>query len=318
MPDGERSRGRVRRGYARSCRTERLGPELAPVLGPLRAVERDALYLHACTGLADQEIAHATAVPIGAVRSRIRRARSRLHGPLITPGRDVIAGQLEHLQHARGLPLRCECLTRTSESIVARAERSARRERKTSRFQPSTPDDLGSSCFIRRQLSSQRWNRCCRRPADRRSADNGRGRRVLSALAVLDRLATRGPLTNSTCPAASPRMFSGPNAGPPPSSWSWERKAGAKRALDLLRTRFVASASMPVGLLRGTRGAYGSHVSAITVIVSRSHISLRSPHLSTRCVCWSGGVTSTRSGIGQPLTQSARPGMVLQRRSVRA
>jgi len=57
---------------------ERLGPELAAVLGRLSAEERDALLLHACAELTYEQIARATGVPIGTVRSRIHRARTRV------------------------------------------------------------------------------------------------------------------------------------------------------------------------------------------------------------------------------------------------
>lgn len=57
---------------------EQLGPELTRALTGLRAEERDALLLHAWAELSYEEIAAATAVPIGTVRSRISRARGRL------------------------------------------------------------------------------------------------------------------------------------------------------------------------------------------------------------------------------------------------
>ena len=61
---------------------ERLGPELAAVLSRITPVERDALLLHACAELTYEEIARATAVPIGTVRSRIHRARTRVRAQL--------------------------------------------------------------------------------------------------------------------------------------------------------------------------------------------------------------------------------------------
>lgn len=63
---------------------QRLGPELAAVLGQLTAEERDALLLHACAELTYDEIARATGVPIGTVRSRIHRARKRVRAHLET------------------------------------------------------------------------------------------------------------------------------------------------------------------------------------------------------------------------------------------
>jgi RNA polymerase sigma-70 factor (ECF subfamily) len=63
---------------------QRLGPELAAVLGQLTAEERDALLLHACAELTYDQIARATRVPIGTVRSRIHRARTRVRAHLET------------------------------------------------------------------------------------------------------------------------------------------------------------------------------------------------------------------------------------------
>jgi RNA polymerase sigma factor (sigma-70 family) len=62
----------------------RLGPELWAVLGRLTAEERDALLLHACAELTYDQIARATGVPIGTVRSRIHRARTRVRAHLET------------------------------------------------------------------------------------------------------------------------------------------------------------------------------------------------------------------------------------------
>lgn len=63
---------------------QRLGPELATVLGQLTAEERDALLLYACAELTYDQIARATRVPIGTVRSRIHRARARVRAHLET------------------------------------------------------------------------------------------------------------------------------------------------------------------------------------------------------------------------------------------
>jgi RNA polymerase sigma factor (sigma-70 family) len=63
---------------------QRLGPELAAVLSQLTAEERDALLLHACAELSYDQIARATEVPIGTVRSRIHRARTRVRAHLQT------------------------------------------------------------------------------------------------------------------------------------------------------------------------------------------------------------------------------------------
>ena len=63
---------------------ERLGPELAVALGALSPHERDALLLYACADLTYEEISRATCVPIGTVRSRIHRARTRVRAHLET------------------------------------------------------------------------------------------------------------------------------------------------------------------------------------------------------------------------------------------
>jgi len=63
---------------------QRLGPELAAVLGTLTAGERDALLLHACAELTYEQIARGTGVPIGTVRSRLHRARVRVRAHLET------------------------------------------------------------------------------------------------------------------------------------------------------------------------------------------------------------------------------------------
>ena len=61
---------------------ERLAPDLAAVMATLSPVDRDALMLHACAELTYDEIARATAVPIGTVRSRIHRARTTVRAHL--------------------------------------------------------------------------------------------------------------------------------------------------------------------------------------------------------------------------------------------
>jgi RNA polymerase sigma factor (sigma-70 family) len=61
---------------------QQLGRELATALADLSPVERDALLLHACAELTYEEIARATAVPIGTVRSRIHRARTHVRAHL--------------------------------------------------------------------------------------------------------------------------------------------------------------------------------------------------------------------------------------------
>jgi RNA polymerase sigma-70 factor (ECF subfamily) len=51
---------------------------VADAVAALPAPERDALVLHAWEGLAYEDVATALAVPVGTVRSRLHRARSRL------------------------------------------------------------------------------------------------------------------------------------------------------------------------------------------------------------------------------------------------
>jgi RNA polymerase sigma factor (sigma-70 family) len=59
-----------------------LGPAVAAALAGLRAPERNALLLVAWAGLDYEEVARATGVPIGTVRSRLHRARVRLRTAL--------------------------------------------------------------------------------------------------------------------------------------------------------------------------------------------------------------------------------------------
>ena len=59
-----------------------LGPELAAAPRRVAAGDRDALLLHAWEGLTYSEIAHATGIPVGTVRSRIHRARHQLRAHL--------------------------------------------------------------------------------------------------------------------------------------------------------------------------------------------------------------------------------------------
>jgi RNA polymerase sigma-70 factor (ECF subfamily) len=62
-----------------------LGGRLDQAIAALRPRERDVLLLVAAEGLGYQEVAEALAVPVGTVKSRLNRARSRLRtelGPL--------------------------------------------------------------------------------------------------------------------------------------------------------------------------------------------------------------------------------------------
>jgi RNA polymerase sigma-70 factor (ECF subfamily) len=57
---------------------ERIGQEIVAALDALAAADREALLLYAWGELSYEEIARAMATPIGTVRSRIARARTRL------------------------------------------------------------------------------------------------------------------------------------------------------------------------------------------------------------------------------------------------
>jgi RNA polymerase sigma factor (sigma-70 family) len=61
-----------------------LGPALAAALAGLRSQERDALLLAAWADLDYEQIAQATGVPVGTVRSRLHRARRHLRAALAT------------------------------------------------------------------------------------------------------------------------------------------------------------------------------------------------------------------------------------------
>ncbi len=55
---------------------------LAQALASLRAAEREVLLLHAWAELSYDEIALATGVPVGTVRSRLHRARHHVRAAL--------------------------------------------------------------------------------------------------------------------------------------------------------------------------------------------------------------------------------------------
>jgi RNA polymerase sigma-70 factor (ECF subfamily) len=63
-----------------------LGPRLAVALASLDAADRDVLLLAAWAELTYDEIAHATGAPVGTVRSRLHRARTRLRAHLASEG----------------------------------------------------------------------------------------------------------------------------------------------------------------------------------------------------------------------------------------
>lgn len=56
--------------------------ELRAALACVRAGDRDLLFLHACVELTYEECAVALGLPVGTVRSRLHRARARLHREL--------------------------------------------------------------------------------------------------------------------------------------------------------------------------------------------------------------------------------------------
>ncbi len=62
---------------------ERLAPELAAALASIPAADRDALLLVAWAGLSYEQVAVAMDVPVGTVRSRLNRARTRVRAHLI-------------------------------------------------------------------------------------------------------------------------------------------------------------------------------------------------------------------------------------------
>ena len=62
------------------------GPELAAALATLRPGERDVLLLFAWADLSYEEIATALGTPVGTVRSRLSRARSRIRELLAPTG----------------------------------------------------------------------------------------------------------------------------------------------------------------------------------------------------------------------------------------
>jgi RNA polymerase sigma-70 factor (ECF subfamily) len=75
----------ARKGELDRIEAERLGPALARALGRLRPSERDMLLLLVCSGLRDDELARATAVPVVTVHSRVDRARRHVRAQLGLP-----------------------------------------------------------------------------------------------------------------------------------------------------------------------------------------------------------------------------------------
>lgn len=84
-----RQESRELRAYARvaaESAESRTGPAVDPVVGvrladALRSLsrrDRDVLFLFACAELSYEEIARALGIPVGTVRSRLARARSKV------------------------------------------------------------------------------------------------------------------------------------------------------------------------------------------------------------------------------------------------
>jgi RNA polymerase sigma-70 factor (ECF subfamily) len=67
-------------------------PELFSALRQLRAVDRELFLLHAVGGLTYAELAHVTGAPIGTIRSRLSRTRSRLRSELQSLGANFTDG----------------------------------------------------------------------------------------------------------------------------------------------------------------------------------------------------------------------------------
>lgn len=72
-----------------SLEAAQLGPRLAVALAGLDAADRDTLLLAAWAELTYDEIAHATGVPVGTVRSRLHRTRTQLRLQLEAPEGDA-------------------------------------------------------------------------------------------------------------------------------------------------------------------------------------------------------------------------------------
>ena len=67
---------------------EELWPRVAEAVAQLPAAERDVLLLYAWEDLGYEEIAAALDIPVGTVRSRLNRARTRLRELRAPSGRE--------------------------------------------------------------------------------------------------------------------------------------------------------------------------------------------------------------------------------------
>jgi RNA polymerase sigma factor (sigma-70 family) len=64
--------------------------ELAEALAALRPAEREILLLHAWAELSDSEIADATGLPVGTVKSRLSRTRERMRNQFGEVGQEAV------------------------------------------------------------------------------------------------------------------------------------------------------------------------------------------------------------------------------------
>lgn len=69
-----------------------IDPEVAEALASLKAIDREVLFLFAYADLTYEQISIALEIPIGTVRSRLSRARSRLRDRLQAAGVEVNSG----------------------------------------------------------------------------------------------------------------------------------------------------------------------------------------------------------------------------------
>lgn len=80
---------------------ERVLPQVAAAVSKLSADDRETLLLIAWAGLSYQEVAFATDVPIGTVRSRLNRVRTRLQAALpgLAPELSIVHVPTEEANH---------------------------------------------------------------------------------------------------------------------------------------------------------------------------------------------------------------------------
>lgn len=66
------------------------GPALARALASIRPEERDVLFLYAWADLSYAEIAEALGLPVGTVRSRLSRARTKIRELMAADGEELV------------------------------------------------------------------------------------------------------------------------------------------------------------------------------------------------------------------------------------